>query len=156
MSVRAMVGPQLSIRGEQGGSVSIDVRGYERPDTGDFWDSNWLQCTVDVKVQGFRATIGTSLRTDDFVKFYSELTAIAEPKAGEARFRTMEGTLSLVIQMRRQGTCTVRGNVRDNTQGSLDFNFDSDHQTFLWETVKALEAIAREFPIRNADKGTRG
>lgn len=154
MSVSTVTVPRLSIRGDQGESISVDVRGYERPDTGDFWDSNWLQCTVDVKVQGFRATIGTSLRTDDFMKFFSELREIAEPKAGEATFRTIEGTLSIVVKMRKQGICTVRGKVRDNTQARLDFNFDSD-QTLLWETVEALEAITREFPIRNADKGTQ-
>jgi hypothetical protein len=67
----------------------------------------------------------------------------------------MEGTLSFVIDMRRQGTCLVSGNVRDNTRGHLNFNFDSD-QTFLWRAVEDLESIGRQFPIRNADKEMGG
>jgi hypothetical protein len=47
MSAITMVCPRFSIRGERGGTISIEAYRYERPDTGDFWDSNWLECVAE-------------------------------------------------------------------------------------------------------------
>lgn len=135
--------------GGTGGSVTIEVIGYENPAAGDDSDANWLRSTVRVSVGPFAGDIEGSLTTQDFAYFERELSEVLRTLQGKATFQTDEGWLRFEVGMSLRGTATVSGVVKagGGSQASLRFSFETD-QSYLGETNRALGAVAKDFPVK--------
>lgn len=132
-----------------GGSVTIEVIGYENPAAGNDSDANWLRSTVRVSVGPFAGDIEGSLTTQDFAYFERELSEVLRTLQGKATFQTDEDWLRFEVGMGSRGTATVSGVVKagGGSQASLRFSFETD-QSYLGETNRALGAVAKDFPVK--------
>jgi hypothetical protein len=130
--------------------LEIDVQGYERPATGDYWDDNWLSVVICIRAGGFRGKIDASFMTGELEKFLSELRSLLETLSGAATFNTMEEQLSLKLTGDGIGHIELRGEAEDQPGigNRLHFKLQFD-QTQLRTSVSELERITAEFPVRS-------
>jgi hypothetical protein len=73
--------------------IEIDVHGYERPPSGEYWDDNWLKVDIRVSAGGFRGKVSAAIITSELSKFVSDLRPLYETLSGSAQFETMEQQL---------------------------------------------------------------
>src|SRR5262249_26580794 len=87
--------PTYSIRisGEQVEYIALTVKGRESPGSADYWDANWLNCSVEVAAGAFRGILDSSIRTDELERFYQQVEGLNERIGGDAELATMEGWL---------------------------------------------------------------
>jgi hypothetical protein len=145
---------QVSINGH-GASISIEVSGYERLSAQDVSDANWLKCRVAVNLGCFTGDYPTAFETSDFVRFRDGLKTVLSATSGSASFLTCEEALSCTIEMKKNGTARIKGvaQAHGHTTSVLSFSFESD-QSFLAKTLRELESVAEQFPVRQ--KNSRG
>jgi hypothetical protein len=70
----------------------------EFPELKDYWDGNWVYATVKIAARAFRGEFEAQLRAEEFVAFRDQLRPLYEKLRGGAKFRTMEGWLTIGIQ----------------------------------------------------------
>ncbi|HST09383.1 MAG TPA: hypothetical protein VLL05_03335 [Terriglobales bacterium] len=139
------------LRGD-GGKVQIEVHSYERPESTDGSDSNWLVCKCGVTVREFSCDVNLSLVTEGFICFHRELAESVRSLKGTAVFATAEDGLKLEITFNSAGHADVFGIIQSQlsalpTRTKLDFSFETD-QSFLSSTVDELRAVIQQFPVR--------
>ncbi len=132
-----------------GGSISIDVLGYENAGASNESDANWLRSRTRVVAGSFAGEIDAALTTQDFAYFARELTEMLRTLTGKATFQTDEDRLRFEVEMRSRGIATVSGAVKANDvpRASLRFSFETD-QSFLAQTKRALSEVAERFPVQ--------
>jgi hypothetical protein len=138
--------------GGHGGHIKIDVQRYERPETSDEDDANWLATQCNVAVGEFSCILKLSLVTRDFTEFLAQLEKAVDSLNGSATFTTMEEGLHIEIKFNHAGHANVFGRAGSQTsivpeQSVLSFSFETD-QSFLAQTVRELKGIVTQFPIR--------
>ncbi len=141
----------LTLHGELGRRLVIDVHGFERDAAEDPYDANWLRCSAEVEQGAFRGNVDASFTTNDFARFLSEMDRLMARESAAASFRTMEEALAFRIEVDRAGRATVVGKLREVETGGaeLSFNFESD-LSFLMKTHSDLKGIVTAFPHRTA------
>ncbi len=141
---------EIRIRGE-GGQIAVQVLGYERPAAGNLSDANWLNCSINVDISPFSGHYGASLSTQDFLAFGEELAVMSDRLAGEAKFDTDEGALSLRLVMEPLGELLIEGEavVVGAIRAALKFTLHAD-QSYLGELRREVAAALNEFPVRVA------
>lgn len=132
-----------------GGSISIEVLGYENAAASNDSDANWLRSKVRVAAGPFSGEVDAALTTQDFVYFERELTEMLRTLQGKATFQTDEDWLRFEIGMGSRGTATVSGAVKagGGSQASLRFSFETD-QSFLGQAKRALAEVSANFPVK--------
>ena len=137
----------LEIRGERGIRVIIEIHGYENEYADNYYDANWLRCSVQLKTDKLRGENDTSFQTADFMRFLSELEQLVGFKASCATFQTLEDAFNLSIEIDKTGHTLVSGILREypGSYNAISFRFESD-QSFLAIVVTQLRKIVREFP----------
>jgi hypothetical protein len=138
--------------GGHGGHIKIDVQGYQRPETSDEDDANWLVARCKVTVGEFSCTLKLSLATRDFAEFLVQLDKAVDSLNGTATFTTLEDGLHIEIRFNRAGHADLFGRVRSQTalipdQSVPSFSFQTG-QSFLAQTVRELKGIVTKFPTR--------
>ena len=142
-------GNWIHIDGEHTGH--LDIRVLSHTEDPDFWDGNWLACSIDIRAGDFTCHVGANLRTDEFERFYQEVKVLYESLTGDATFTTMETQLNLHLSGDGHGHICARGQVRDapGTGNVLDFELQLD-QTYLFGTKVQLGELLNRFPIRGS------
>jgi hypothetical protein len=104
----------LTIMILQSGSayVQINVTGRGYPNSSDYWDGNWLESEIKLNTFGFKCVYSTSLRADDFQRFYEALLKLNNSLTKEVEFTTMEEGLYL------KGQLDITGNIKWEGVGS--------------------------------------
>lgn len=104
-----------------------------------------------VRIGGFRAEFAAQLRAEEFSSFRSGVAALHESLRGNAQFATMEEQLLLDVSGDGRGHIRLQGRARDRAGSSnaLSFEIDFD-QTYLAATLRQLNALVREFPVRGS------
>ncbi|HYB61554.1 MAG TPA: hypothetical protein VEH50_08755 [Methylomirabilota bacterium] len=141
----------MEIRGH-GGRVRIEVYKYERQETSNLDDSNWVvtQCTVNVGE--FSCVLNLSLVTSDFVRFAAQLEEGVRSLQGSAEFTTLEEGIRLEVTFTSAGHAHLIGRARSQValvpdQTTLSFSFETD-QSFLAQTLQELKGVMEQFPTR--------
>lgn len=118
----------------------------------DYWDGNWLNTEVTIKVGGFRGHVGGYLRTDEFATFREEVTALYSTLSGSATFRTMEEWLLIEMIGDGKGHITAEGSLIDNPGigNTVRFKLELD-QTFLPSLLEELNTLIDRYPIIGSD-----
>ena len=129
--------------------IAVDVHGYERETSGEYWDDNWLTVDICVRAGGFRGKAAATIITSELTKFLSELRPLYETLNGSAQFETMEEQLSLRLIGDGKGHVELRGKVADQPGigNSLNFTLQFD-QSQLGASIRELERVALQFPER--------
>lgn len=139
----------ISIEGN-GGSISIEVFGYENATASNDSDANWLRSRIRVAAGPFSGETDAALTTQDFVYFERELTEVLRTLKGKATFQTDEDSLRFDVEMGSRGTATVSGAAKASgggSQASLRFAFETD-QSYLAQTKRALAEMVKHFPVQ--------
>jgi hypothetical protein len=131
--------------------VEVDVHGYERPASGEYYDHNWLRTDVRVSAGKFRGEVYATIITSELVAFLSELRTLYERLNGSAEFKTMEEQLSLRLVGDGRGHIELRGEVADQPGigNRLHFTLQFD-QSQLGAAIRELEQVTSQFPVRAA------
>jgi hypothetical protein len=118
------------------------------PGRADYWDGNWLACSIEVEVGGFHGRVDCDLRNEEFVRFRDGLRRLYNELTGEATFETMEGWLKIGIVGDGRGHLTATCELRDDpTFGNqLHYTLDFD-QTLLPKVIESLDNIIDAFPV---------
>jgi hypothetical protein len=129
--------------------VEVDVHGYERPASGEYWDDNWLRVEIRVCAGGFRGKTSAAIITSELTKFLSELRPLYETLNGSAEFATMEQQLSLRLTGDGKGHIELRGEIADQpgVGNRLHFALQFD-QSQVGASIRELERVISEFPVR--------
>lgn len=141
---------EVTIAGD-GGSLTVEVLGYEDSSGQDISDANWLVCRVIVTIGAgtFSCDFRAAFTTHDFAQFREQLNEAVSRLTGMASFITDEDALRLSVQMGERGNAHVEGIARvcGPPEATLSFSFESD-QSFLNQTLHALGALLSQFPIK--------
>jgi hypothetical protein len=138
----------IRVGGEQAEFFAITILGRSHPETGDFWDDNWVRAAVEVAAGGFRGAVSGDIRTDELLGFHRELVPLVACLSGLAHFTTMEEWLSLHITGDGRGHMELSCEVRDQPGigNTLEFRLALD-QTDLRALTDQLERVLLAYPV---------
>lgn len=131
-----------------GGSILIEVFGYENVAASNESDANWLRARIKIFAGPFSGVIDAALTTQDFFYFDRELAEVLRTFKGKAVFQTDEDWLCFEVEMGSLGTANVRGTAKAiGSRSSLMFSFNTD-QSYLTNTKRAVAEVTEKFSIR--------
>lgn len=141
---------QIKFVCDQGG-LTIEVYGYERPDTEDQDDANWLKCEVGIKAGPFSGAFKSAFTTYDLIALAERLKSSLAALSGTVSFQNTEHDIMLEIGFDKRGAASINGTAQPHRslEASLAFRFDTD-QSCLTQTLHQLEAVLRRFPAKQA------
>ena len=127
----------------------IEALRRSHPNATDYWDGNWIHCTIEVTVGGFRGRVDADLRSTDFVSFRKGLEAVYSQLNGEASLETMEGWIALRLAGNGRGHFALDCELLDQPGfgNRLRFRLPPLDQTELPPCVEALRRIEAAFPV---------
>jgi hypothetical protein len=139
----------ISLKGENGGEVSISLIDYSNAAATESDDANWLFAEISISAGCFTGSYPANLTTYDFHRFQDSLKQLLAKMCGKVVFSTMEGWLRLEIEMTQRGSATISGEAiaEQAPQISLRFSFESD-QSYLQKTLFDVRSAVRNFPIK--------
>ncbi|GGB44237.1 hypothetical protein GCM10007199_07040 [Fictibacillus barbaricus] len=65
--------------------IEIEVIRRKYPNATDYWDINWVDCTVSVNIPGYKAHFSADLTTNEIRDFYTELIRMETDLKGQAK-----------------------------------------------------------------------
>jgi hypothetical protein len=137
--------------GGEGFRLVLKVFGYERPSLETGADANWLAGEVELTFStGGRFSAGShvSLRTEELATFHEQLTHIVSALDGKAALTHMEGEVGCEVTLQR-GSGEFHGFVRQHVPDvELRVAGARTDQSYLQESVRQLDAVVREFPVK--------
>lgn len=115
---------------------------------GQYWDANWLATTVEVRSGEFAARLRASLRTDELAGFLLELRRLNAGEVPVARFRSIEGWLSLDLAV-ADDHAVATGAVKEPSDpaNELRFAIRGLDGADVDRAVDELERILADFPV---------
>jgi hypothetical protein len=134
--------------------LQILIDNYAYPDSNDFWDGNWLNARISIKVGGFSADYKAQLRNVDFVDFNKGLENIYNKLDGFAEFYCLEDYIGIKIKGDGLGHFTADCVAIDNPGiygHKLEFSIDFD-QTEISDLTKMIDLIIETYPIKEIEQ----
>ncbi|WP_270182274.1 WapI family immunity protein [Alkalihalobacillus sp. CinArs1] len=138
---------QFQLLGDKS-KIAIEVLGRKYPDSTDYWDGNWIDSYVLLKIPGYSAKFRANVRTNELLSFLEELKTMNETLKGKAVLENMEDFILLEGRMDALGnvmwsgeTCYPMG-----TGAILNFTFESD-QSYLTKLIEELIVVVDKFPV---------
>ena len=144
---------QIFIGQKSGDHVSIEVLRRERVEESDYWDGNWLETVVGVRVGAWSGKFPAQLRSEEFQAFRQEVGRLYATLKGTAEFSPIEPWLIIRLIGNGRGIIEVEGEACDNigTGNTLKFRGEID-QTYLPKIMKELDEVLRNFPVVGSRK----
>lgn len=139
----------IVFHGDKGDALSLKPLYRVYPEEQDYWDGNWVQTEVEIKVSAFRGRISANLRAEEFVEFQQQLESLDSNLSGQARFHTMEEWLEMKVKGDGLGHFSVAAIARDpaGSGNRLEFHLTFD-QTYLAAILSGFRAATAAFPVR--------
>jgi hypothetical protein len=131
------------------GQVVIRVLSREAADpAGPYWDANWLTTSVEVGTPHFSVRLRAALKADELAEFLLELRRLAAGEARVARFRSIEGWLSLDLT-EQDGSVLLDGLAKEpsNPANELRFAVADIRDPDVSQLASNVERILDEFPV---------
>lgn len=136
-----------------GASEHITVTPLYRPhdQCADFWDGNWVESHVEIRVGAFTGRFRASLRANEFAHFREELARLYSDLTGTAVFSSMEQWLTMKIQGDGLGHFEAECHAMDQAGvgNRLEFRLSFD-QTDIPGILKGLDRVNEAFPARGS------
>jgi hypothetical protein len=141
--------PYFTIGKESSEFLKVEILNYQFPNATEYWDSSWLNTTIQIKVGAFSAKYSAQLQTIDFSSFEKELKRLYTDLNGVTQFYSIENWLNLKFKGDGIGHFEVRGTACDfpGTGNTLKFNFEID-QTYIPILLNQLSNILEKFPVK--------
>jgi hypothetical protein len=123
---------------------------------GSFDDANWLVGEAELRdARGggaFHATQRISLRTMELAAFHEQLNQVLQALNGEARLTTVEDSVGCTVRL-RNGKGEFSAVIRQHPGAELRVNQVPTDQSYLQETLGALQQLVSDHPVRRALPG---
>lgn len=132
----------------------ILVDNYAFPDSTDFWDGNWINARIKIKVGGFIGDYIAQLRNVDFLDFKSALERLYDKLDGYANFYCLDDYIQIKIKGDGLGHFLADCVAIDNPgmyAHELKFSIDFD-QTEIHSLTKMIDDILIKFPIKEIEQ----
>ena len=139
--------PSLLIGKETSEFLKISVLNYERIDSVDYWDANWLKTQIKIKVGAFIAEYSAQLQTINFTRFRKDLERLYIELKGVSIFDSLEDWIKLKLTGDGIGHFELECEACDfpGTGNRLEFTMTID-QTEIPELIRQLTTIIEIFP----------
>jgi hypothetical protein len=131
---------------DTGYEVAISILYYENPKATEEYDANWVRSDIEFSSPEFSGTIGASLLTYDFHRFYDELSTMLDSATGSARLCCDEEWIELRLTAKNAGGATVDTTIRSSS-GLLRYSFEIDQMAVV-KLKTDLAALNEDFPIK--------
>jgi hypothetical protein len=148
-----IAGPFFKIGSSESQHLTVTPLYRPHETSQDFWDGNWLESKVDIRVGGFRGHFRASLRAEEFQRFKDQFAELYQDLKGSAEFSSLEDWLTVRVKGDGLGHFEAKCQAMDEagTGNRLEFRLAFD-QTDIPAMVKGLEQILEAFPVReNSD-----
>jgi hypothetical protein len=132
--------------------VRIAFRGRMHEGFSDYWDGNWLITRITGDVGGFRFDLPAALRADEVRRFREGVVLLYQKLSTEARLRSMEDWIDLLVTGDGSGRLVVTGSIagKPDRRNRLEFVIENYDQTFLPPLLAELEGVESRFPVLGA------
>ena len=134
--------------------LQILAHSYAYPDSTDFWDGNWINTRIIIKVGGFKGDYEAQLRNVDFFDFKKGLENLYNILDGYANFNCIEDYLRIKIKGDGLGHFSAYCIAIDNpgiNGHTLKFSIEFD-QTEIHSLTKMIDDLLKEFPIKEIEQ----
>jgi hypothetical protein len=138
--------------GGSGFSLQITVDRYEFDEFDNWHDGDWVVGQVAVEMASgdrFSARVGITVLTRELADFASGLRRIVDDRSGAAELVHLESQIGITVKL-DHGKGSIEGFVAKRPVAELEFAGVETDASFLVAATRDLEAIAREFPIRDS------
>src|SRR5581483_3485880 len=129
----------------------LRVMAYERPTLGTGADANWVTGEAEMTISGgdvFRAHRGVAFRAEQLARFRDDLRRLLADLEGEAILDHMEDEVGCTIRLRK-GTGELDAFIRQHVPFvELRVHGVPTDQSYLQETLRQLDALVAEFPVK--------
>ena len=110
---------------------------------------DWVRARVRVEVGGLSGDVEIYMCLSDIIRFKEQLEPVYRNLSGAAEFTTIEGQLSIRIEVNHLGHVRATGYLLDDVTTSNRLSFDIQYdQTMLRRTIseidKALAGLSRK------------
>jgi hypothetical protein len=146
---------RIHIGNEEHEYLAIYIQGREHVEYPvDYYDNNWLTCIIDVAAGGFRATLHSSLLTEDLVRLHEIATHLLDWSENQLYFSTLEDWLRIDFFLDERGSIDLLGELREHASGNrLRFVLKLD-QSYLPLFICNLERAIAEYPVIGSPQST--
>ena len=129
--------------------LKVEVLNYLYPDKTDYWDANWLNTKIQIKVGAFSGNYFAQMQTIDFSGFEKELKRLYTDLNGVTQFYSIEDWLTLKFIGDGIGHFLVECLACDfpGTGNTLKFDLEID-QTYIPELLNQLGNILKKYPLK--------
>lgn len=139
---------KINILGIENSRISIEAFSRSHPECNDYWDGNWLDCEINVKIPGYNASFPAQLRSDEFDRFLINLKGIDSSLSGSATLSSMDSYIDLGCTIDKTGQLewVCETTYPPGYGASLKFTFTSD-QTCLSPLIHELSKLLTTYPV---------
>jgi hypothetical protein len=100
-----------------------------------------LPVDVLIATHGFSGKVSISIAFDEVIKFREELESVYRDLKGKAEFRTLEGQLSIDINVDKLGHVFASGILKSDFSGDNELHYSlSFDQTCLLHTLSEIDS----------------
>ena len=139
----------VAIGGQEHERVEIAIHGYERQQTGDWHDDNWLPVKVTVRAGAFHGAFAASFITEDLRTFREQLKGLYATCSGQAVFETLEDQLHLRLHSEPLGHVRLESWAADQPGSSNKLHFAiAIDQSHLRSAIGDLDEALKDYPVR--------
>ena len=133
-------------------NVRIAFRGRMHEGSSDYWDGNWLFTRMSDVIGGFRFDLPAALRGDEVRRLREGVVMLHQRLSGEARLRSMEDWIDLLVTVDGSGRLVVTGSVagQPERRNRFEFVIENYDQTFLPPLLAELKVVESRFPVLGA------
>ena len=139
---------EIRFGGELARSCTLTLRRGSLSNRLDYWDDNWIFCSVMVSTRSFQGRVNGLIRAEEIGEFHDQVANLYQRLTGTATFETMEGWLRVCLTGDGRGHLEFRGQVCDDLADGnvLKFCLPFD-QTDLPPVLANLQAARIAFPL---------
>lgn len=132
-----------------GGKVTIEVFDYERSESSNDDDANWLSSRISVETPPFSGQFSAALTTHETATLHDRLEAALRSLSGTVSFHNTEEDLLLEFKFMERGSVFISGVATPHRSPAvaLHFQLNSD-QSIINLAAQELSNVLRHFPVR--------
>lgn len=136
--------PDLELAGLQ-----IWIHNRQFPNSGDYWDVNWINVTVHCGAQGSNVWVqGNFIHLSEISQFLSGVENINRDLKGKAELSCMEPHLYLKLEIKSLGHIEMEVDLTpDHLSQQHKFTFEID-QNYLPSIITSCKKILEQYPIK--------
>jgi len=139
------------------GGLRIWVHGRQFPESGDYWDGNWLMVTAFYRSAGsWVCASGPIIHGPELAHLLAEAERLYSSLTGTATLPCMEPNLRVEMKGNGRGQVEVEVAITPDQLTETHRYHEEIDQTYLPPVLEACRAILSKYPIKGAAERAGG